>query len=323
MAAPMMMGCDVNHQRVKGNGIWMHVAEKGSGPLVLLLHGFPETWFSWHRQMEFLAGHGYHAVAPDLRGFGDTDAPLSPSSYTWLHIVGDLIALLDHFSVQQAYVVGTDWGAVAAWYLSLLRPDRVKGIVALSVPFAPRFTNIKPLESMKQMFGDDFYFCQFQEAGRAERALARYDCATVMKKFLLINKTEILIAPPGTEIIDFLETPSVTPPWITEEEIQVFADKFQESGFTGGFNYYRALNLNWELLAAWQGSKIGVPAKLIVGDKDMGFKSGGTKEYIESSTFKTLVPDHEIVVLDGHHFIHLERAHQVSHEILSFILKLS
>ncbi|KAG6401210.1 hypothetical protein SASPL_138059 [Salvia splendens] len=318
----MMIGCDVNHQTVKGNGISMHVAEKGSGPLVLLLHGFPETWFSWHRQIDFLAAHGFHAVAPDLRGFGDSDAPLSPSSYTWFHITADLISLLDHFSSEKAYVVGTDWGAVAAWHLALLRPDRVRGIVALTVLFAPRFTDVKPLQSMRQMFGDDFYICQFQEAGRAERALSRYDCATVMKKFLLINnKAGMLIAPPGTEIVDYLETPAVTPPWITEEEIQVFADKFQESGFTGGFNYYRALNLNWELLAPWQGAKIGVPAKLIVGDKDMGFESGGTKEYIQSSTFKTVVPDHEIVILDGHHFIHLERAHQVSQEILSFILK--
>ncbi|XP_042038074.1 epoxide hydrolase A-like [Salvia splendens] len=319
----MMMGSDVNHQRVKANGIWMHVAEKGSGPLVLLLHGFPETWFSWHRQIDFLAAHGYHAVAPDLRGFGDTDSPLSPSSYTWFHIVGDLVALLDHFSVHQAYVVGTDWGAAAAWHMSLLRADRVKGTVALSVPFTPRFARAKPLESMKQKYGDGFYVCQFQEAGRAERALARYDCATVMKKLLLINKAEMVVAPPGTEIIDYLETPSVLPAWITEEEINVLAEKFEESGFTGGFNYYRALNLNWELMAAWQGAKIGVPAKLIVGTKDMGYRSGGTKEYIESCVFKSLVPDHEIVVLDAHHFIHLERADQVSQEILSFILKLS
>ncbi|KAK4430673.1 Epoxide hydrolase A [Sesamum alatum] len=324
----MMTSCDVKHHRIKTNGIWMHVAEKGSGTgtgtgVVLLLHGFPETWFGWRHQMEFLARHGYHVLAPDLRGYGDTDAPLNPSSYTWFHIVADLLGLLDHFAVQQALVVGIDWGALAAWYFSLLRPDRVKGIIALDVPFQPRFTSIKPLDSFKQMFGDDFYICQFQEAGRAERAFARYDCLTVMKKLMLINQTDLLIAPPGMELIDYLGTPSLLPPWITEEELQVFADKYQESGFTGGFNYYRALDLNWELLAPWQGSKITVPAKVIMGDKDMGFESGGMREYIQGNTFKNLVPNHEIVILDAHHFIQQERPDQVSHEILSLLQKLS
>ncbi|KAA8547434.1 hypothetical protein F0562_003702 [Nyssa sinensis] len=319
----MMMVGEVNHQRIKTNGIWMHIAEKGTGPLVLLLHGFPEFWFSWRHQITHLADHGYHVVAPDLRGYGDTDSPLSPSSYTVFHIVGDLIGLLDHFGQQQAFVVGIDWGAVAAWHLSLFRPDRVKGVVSLCVPFAPRSPNIKTVQSFTQMFGDGFYISQFQEAGKAEKAFARYDYQTVMKKLLLINKTDQLIAPPGMEIIDYLETPSLLPPWITEEELQVYADKFMESGFTGPLNYYRAMDLNWELLAPWQGSKITVPAKLIVGDKDIGYDCGGTKEYIKGNVFKSLVPDIDVVILDGHHFIQQEKAQQVSDEILSFLSKFS
>ncbi|CAK9157093.1 unnamed protein product [Ilex paraguariensis] len=319
----MMMMPDVNHQRVKTNGIWMHIAEKGTGPLVLLLHGFPEIWYSWRHQITHLVNHGYHVVAPDLRGYGDSDSPLSPSSYTVFHIVGDLIGLLDHFGEDQAFVVGSDWGAVAAWHLSLFRPDRVKGVVCLSVPFSPRSPNIKLIDSFNQMFGDGHYISQFQEPGRAEMAFARYDYLTVMKKFLLINKTDQLIAPPGMEIIDFLETPSFLPPWITEEELQVYADKFQESGFTGPLNYYRAMDLNWELLAPWQGSKITVPAKLIIGDKDIGFDCGGTKEYIEGNMFKSLVPNHEVIILKGHHFIQQERSQEVSNEILSFLHKFS
>ena len=92
---------EVNHQRIKTNGICMHIAEQGTGPLVLLLHGFPEIWYSWRHQLNYLAKHGYHAVAPDLRGYGDSDSPLSSSSYTFMHIVGDLIGLLDHFGEQQ------------------------------------------------------------------------------------------------------------------------------------------------------------------------------------------------------------------------------
>ncbi|XP_071913558.1 epoxide hydrolase 1 isoform X2 [Coffea arabica] len=280
----MSVIADVNHQRIKTNGIWMHIAEKGTGPLVLLLHGFPEIWYSWRHQINFLAKHGYRVVAPDLRGYGDTDSPLSPSSYTAFHIVGDLIGLLDHFGQEQAFVVGIDWGAAAAWQLSLLRPNRVRGIVALSVPFTPRFSTIKTTDSFKQMFGDNFYVCQFQEPGRAEKSFARYDYLTVMKKFYLISKTDQLIAPPGA------------------------------------FNYYRAMDLNWELLAPWQGSKITVPAKLIVGNKDIGFDSG-TREYIEGNVFKSLVPNHEVVILDGHHFIQQERAQEVSEQILSFLRK--
>ncbi|KVI02881.1 Alpha/beta hydrolase fold-1 [Cynara cardunculus var. scolymus] len=289
MEGMMKMG-DVNHHRIKTNGIWMHVAEKGDeqGPLVLLLHGFPDTWFSWRHQIGHLASQGYHVLAPDLRGFGDSDSPPSPTAYTIFHIVADLLGLLHHFNHQQVFVVGHDWGATAAWHLSLFRPDKVKGMVAIS------------------------------EAGRAEKSFAKYDYLTVMKKFWMIEK---VVSPPGMEFIDCLETPSVLPPWITEEELQVYADKFQESGFTGGLNYYRAMDLNWELQAPWQGSKVTVPSKLIIGDKDIGF--GGTKEYVDGDVFKGLVPDIEVVILEGHHFIQQEKPKQVSDQIISFLEKLT
>ncbi|XP_071692652.1 epoxide hydrolase 1-like [Rutidosis leptorrhynchoides] len=321
MESMMKMG-DVNHHRIKTNGIWMHVVEKkGQGPFVLLLHGFPETWFSWRHQITHFANHGYHVVAPDLRGYGESDSPLSPSSYTMFHIVGDLIGLLDNFNQQQVFVVGHDWGATAAWHLSLFRPDRVLGIVAISVPFFPRDPTTKPTEFFKSL-GDGFYISQYQEAGRAERAFANYDYLTVMKKFLSINNIDLLIAPPGMEFIDYLETPSTLPSWITEEELQVYADMFQKSGFTGGLNYYRAMDLSWELEAPWQGSKITVPAKLIVGDKDIGFESF-YKDFIEGDVQKAIVPDIEVVLLDGNHYIQQEKPQQVSDQILSFLKKLA
>ncbi|XLR06856.1 hypothetical protein HN51_061732 [Arachis hypogaea] len=319
-----MIMSEVNHQRIKTNGIWLHIAEQGTGPLVLLLHGFPEIWYSWRHQLKYLANHGYHAVAPDLRGYGDSDSPISPSSYTFMHVVGDLLGLIDHFGEQQALVVGDDWGANIGWHMSLFRPDRVKGFVAIGVPYFPRIPTIKTVEAIRMAYGDNTHISQFQEPGRAERAFARYDCLTVMKKFMLATWTEFLAAPPGMEIIDFLPTPSALPSWITEEELMVFADKFQESGFTGAFNYYRAMDLNWELLAPWEGSKITVPTKFIAGERDFGFRSsGGTKDYVEGDLFKSLVPNLEVVIMDGHHFIHQEKAQQVSDEILSFIRKLS
>ncbi|KAK4772263.1 hypothetical protein SAY86_014038 [Trapa natans] len=318
-----MLEYEVNHLRIKTNGIWIHAAELGvqGSPLVILLHGFPEMWFSWRYQMRFLADRGYHVVVPDMRGYGDSDSPPSAESYTIFHLVGDIVGLIDHFGQQQALIIGQDWGAVVAWFLSLFRPDKVKGLVALSTPYLPR-SPIKTTETFKQL-GEGFYISQFQSAGRAERAFARYDYLTVMKKLLLINKTDLLIAPEGVEIVDYLETPSFLPPWISEEDLQVYADKFQESGFTGPLNYYRAMDLNWELVGPWQGAKILVPVKFIVGDKDIGFDTAGTRDYIHGDIFRSIVPDLQVVVLDGHHFINQEKAEEVSHEILSFFQKLS
>ncbi|PON71510.1 Epoxide hydrolase-like [Parasponia andersonii] len=153
---------EVSHQRIKSNGIWIHVAEQGTGPIVLLLHGFPENWYAWRHQINFLANHGFHVVAPDLRGYGDSDSPLTPTSYTVFHIVGDLIGLIDHYGLEKAFIVGVDWGAVAGWHLSLLRPDRVQGFVALCVPYLPRSPTIKSTESIRQSIGDGCHVIQFQ-----------------------------------------------------------------------------------------------------------------------------------------------------------------
>ncbi|KAK7836889.1 epoxide hydrolase a [Quercus suber] len=272
---------DIKHQRLQTNGIWMHIAEKGQGPLVLLIHGFPELWSSWTYQINHLAEHGYHVVAPDMRGYGDSDCPLDPASYTAFHLVGDLIGLLDQLGEEKAFVVGHDWGATIAWYLCLFRPDRVKALVNLGIPYQPRSIKFKPTEFFSKIFGEGFYVSQFQ-------------------KFLLVNGPELLVAPPGVEIIDFLETPSSLPPWITEEELQLCANK------------------NWELLGPWQRAKITVPTKFIVGDKDVGFHSFGTKDYVEGEEFKTLVPNLKVVIIDGHHYIQQEKAEQVTNEILSF-----
>ncbi|TQD99365.1 hypothetical protein C1H46_015023 [Malus baccata] len=218
---------------------------------------------------------------------------------------------------RNAYVVGHDWGAVAGWNLSLFRPDRVIGLVNLSVPYFPRSPTTKTTEAIRQIFGEGCHVIQFQEPGRAEKAFARYDYMTVMKKFLLI--TNNMIAPPDMEFIDYLETQSSLPAWLTEEDIQVFAEKFEESGFTGPLNYYRSMDLTWELLAPWQGSKIMVPVKFMIGDKDFGFKSGGTSEFVQGDEFRSLVPDLEVVIVGGHHFIQQENPQEVSSQILSFL----
>lgn len=152
----------IQHSTISTNGINIHFASIGSGPVVLFLHGFPELWYSWRHQLLFLASKGFRAIAPDLRGFGDSDAPPSPSSYTPHHIVGDLIGLLDHLGIDQVFLVGHDWGAMMAWYFCLFRPDRVKALVNLSVHYTPRNPAGSPLAVTRRYLGDDFYICKFQ-----------------------------------------------------------------------------------------------------------------------------------------------------------------
>ncbi|XP_022155259.1 uncharacterized protein LOC111022400 [Momordica charantia] len=310
----------IEHSTIAANGITIHVASVGSGPAVLLLHGFPELWYSWRHQLLFLASKGYRAIAPDLRGFGDSDAPPSPSSYTPLHIVGDLVALLDHLGIDLVFLVGHDWGAMMAWHFCLLRPDRVKALVNLSVHFMPRNPAMSPLDGMRLLLGDDFYVCRFQEPGAAEADFGSVDTATMMKKFLTMRDPRPPIIPNGFRS---LETPQALPPWLTEEDIDYFAAKFAKTGFTGGFNYYRAIGRTWELTAPWTGSKIKVPAKFIVGDLDMVYHLPDAKEYIHGGGFKEDVPLlEEVVVIEGAaHFINQEKPDEISSLIYDFIKK--
>lgn len=152
----------IEHKLVSANGITMHVAEKGRGPVVLFLHGFPDLWYTWRRQILAFAALGYRAVAPDLRGYGDTDAPDAVTTYTCHHIVGDIVALIDSLGVDKVFVVAHDWGAMIGWYLCLFRPDMVTAFVSLTLPFRPRNPRWKPVQAMKAFFGRDYYMCRFQ-----------------------------------------------------------------------------------------------------------------------------------------------------------------
>ncbi|XP_022984036.1 uncharacterized protein LOC111482470 isoform X2 [Cucurbita maxima] len=310
----------IEHSTIATNGINMHVAFIGSGPPVLFLHGFPELWYSWRHQLLFLASKGFRAIAPDLRGFGDSDVPPSPSSYTPFHIIGDLIGLLDHLGIDQVFLVGHDWGAMMAWYFCLFRPDRVKALVNLSVHYTPRNPAISPLSRTRQFLGDDFYICKFQKPGVAEADFGSVDTATMMKKFLTIRDPSPPIIPNGFKT---LKTPESLPPWLTEEDIDYFASKFTKTGFTGGFNYYRAIEQTWELTGPWSGAKIKVPTKFVVGDVDMVYHLPGAKQYIHGGGFKKDVPLlEEVVVMEGAaHFINQEKADEISAHIYDFINK--
>src|SRR5215831_17208013 len=161
----------IRHRQLTAGSLSMHLAEAGEGPLVLLLHGFPESWYSWRHQLSALAEAGYHAVAPDQRGYGRTGGPAEPGEYTMLHLVGDVIGLMDALGAEQAVVAGHDWGAPVAWNTALLRPDRTRGVIGLSVPYLPRGSE-PPVETLRAVYTDGFYICYFQQPGVAEAELS-------------------------------------------------------------------------------------------------------------------------------------------------------
>src|ERR1700746_3126572 len=166
------MTTEVTHRTVQTNSIRMHLAEAGRGPLVLLCHGFPESWYSWRHQLTALAEAGFHAVAPDMRGYGGTDRPEAIDQYTLLHLIGDMVGLLDALGVEQAVIAGHDWGAPVAWHAALLRPDRFRGVIGLSVPYRPRGP-VRPTSVMPQTENAVFYQLYFQPPGLAEAELER------------------------------------------------------------------------------------------------------------------------------------------------------
>src|SRR5262249_11227867 len=173
---------DARHRTVETNGIRMHLAEQGSGPLVLMCHGFPESWYSWRHQLDALAGAGFHAVAPDMRGYGQTDRPEAIDQYTLLHLVGDMVGVLDALGAETAVIAGHDWGAPVAWHAALLRPDRFRGVIGLSVPYRPRGT-ARPTTLMPQTAEAMFYQLYFQSPGVAEAELER-DVRTTVRRLL-------------------------------------------------------------------------------------------------------------------------------------------
>ncbi|XP_059632752.1 uncharacterized protein LOC132275308 [Cornus florida] len=314
----------IEHRTVKVNGLNMHIAEKGQGPLVLFLHGFPELWYSWRHQIVYMAAHGYRAVAPDLRGYGDTTgAPTSATQYTIFHLVGDLVSLLDAITPEEVkvFVVGHDWGAYIAWYLCLFRPDRVKALVNLSVAFMPRNPERSIVESLRAAYGDDHYVCRFQEPGDIEAEFAAIGTKRVLKRFLTYRTPGPAYFPKGKGFGDLPDTPIILPSWLSEEDVDYYTTKFEKTGFTGGVNYYRAFDLDWELTAPWTGAQVKVPTKFVVGDLDLTYHMPGMKEYIHGGGFKKDVPLlQEAVVIEGAaHFINQEKPDEINKHILDFI----
>src|SRR6266487_736121 len=321
----------VSHRTVGVGDLRMHIAEAGSGPLVLLLHGFPESWYSWRHQLTALARAGYHAVAPDQRGYCRTGPPGGPGAaapagqYTILHLAGDVIALMDALGADQAVVAGHDWGPLVAWNTALLRPDRVSGVIGLSVPYRPRGSE-PPLKVLRAVFTDGFYICYFQQPGVADAELTRDPRATFRRLLCAASGDGqaggVPVVPPGGGFLDICPEPAALPAWLAWEDIDVFVAEYAESGFTGPLNWYRNLDRSWELTAAWRHAPVTVPALYLAGDRDLGVAFSGGPAML--GRLKDCAPRlREPVLLPGcGHWTQQERPDEVSRAMIGFIREL-
>jgi pimeloyl-ACP methyl ester carboxylesterase len=242
-------------REVDANGLRMQVADAGSGPPVVLLHGFPELWYSWRHQLRALAAAGFHAIAPDMRGYGGTDRPPRIEDYDVLALAADVVALMRAFGHERFAVVGHDWGANVAWELARSHPGHVSAVAGLSVPFVPR-APAAPLAILRRRLGEDFYMVWFQEPGVAERALERDVLRT-------LRTTEVWDA--GWAGRD--DAPRRPRFWDADDE-ELYAATFSRTGFTGGLNWYRNLDRNWEITAPVGDRRIEQPALFLTGERD-------------------------------------------------------
>ncbi|KAL3697298.1 hypothetical protein R1sor_011374 [Riccia sorocarpa] len=307
----------ISHRTLEVNGIKMHIAEQGKGPVVLLLHGFPCFWYTWRNQIPVIANAGYHVVAPDQRGFGQTEAPADPSKYTFLHLVGDVVALIEALGEKQVYLIGHDFGATVTWMTAVLRPDLLKGVITLSVGFIVRDPKLSLLGKMKAVYGERVYTQEWQEPGKAEADFNR-DIEQAFLKLFSNRESDMFAAAEGKSMLESIPDHDKPPKWITHEELQVYVDTFKRTGFTGGLNWYRNLESSWELMAPWTNVGTPVPALTIVGDHDRTF--GMAKKYHESPLFMTHVPNGEFkIVPECGHFISEEAPEVVNSLILDYL----
>jgi pimeloyl-ACP methyl ester carboxylesterase len=313
---------EIIHRSIETNGIHLHVAERGDGPLVMLCHGFPESWYSWRHQLTALAEAGFRTVAPDMRGYGDSEAPQAIDQYTLLHLIGDMVGLLDALDASQAVIVGHDWGAPVAWQAARLRPDRFHAVIGLSVPYRPR-GRVRPTSVMPQTEDAMFYQLYFQQPGIADAEHER-DVATTFRKILYSISGDAPERPVGMVprhggFLSRLAEPAVLPTWLTGADLEFYVTQFRRSGFRGGLNWYRNIDRNWELLAPFDGVPVAVPALYIAGERDPVVKFPGMDQVIPN--LSKFVPQlRRTIMLPGcGHWTQQERPAEVNRAIIDFL----
>ena len=295
------------------NGVELEVFEAGQqnqGKPIVLCHGWPEHAFTWRHQVPVLVEAGYHVIVPNQRGYGGSTHPVEVTDYDIEHLTGDLTALLDHYGYKDAIFVGHDWGAMVVWGLTLLHPSRVKGVIALALPYQVR--GERPwIEMMEEFLGSDYYFVHFNRQPGVADAILDENAPQFLRNIFRKNIPQI--APePGMAMINLANAKEpLGDPIMSDEELDVFVSSFEATGFTGSINWYRNLDRNWHLLANAD-PIIQQPALMIYGDHDVIPKFEGLSEF---------VPHVDEVSLDCGHWIQQEKPEETNRAILNWLEK--
>ena len=301
---------------ISANGIEIFVTEQGSGPLVLLCHGWPELSHSWRHQLPAIAAAGFHVVAPDMRGFGRTSAPESIDAYSIFDMVGDMVALVAALGETKAIIIGHDWGAPVAWHAALFRPDIFTAVGGLSV--APPFRGReRPLDALAKSGVTNFYWQYFQKPGVAEAEFER-DVDYTMRA-VTFGVDASLFLKDGHGFLGDTTIPRPLPAWVSEQDHAHVAETYRRTGFRGGLNWYRNIDRNWELTAPWQGAKIHQPSIFIAGANDSVVTGilGGKRVTEMDRVLPNL--KRKLIIEGAGHWIQQERPDEVNAALVEFL----
>jgi pimeloyl-ACP methyl ester carboxylesterase len=320
-----MASSALRHHSITANGIRFHLAEQGEGPLVLLCHGWPELRYSWRHQLPAVAAAGYRAVAPDMRGYGRTQAPNDVAAYSIVHLVGDVVALVQVLGEKSAVIVGHDWGATVAWSAAMMRSDVFRAVATMSVPFRQRGP-APPLALLRAMGLANFYWIYFQDPGVAEAEFER-DVASTFRRFLSWSSSgqprkasdSAGVLKPGGGFLDNAPVPKSLPAWLAEDDIAVMAGEFERTGFRGGLNWYRNLDRNWELTAPWAGARIEQPTLFIAGAADSVIAGPMGRNALEQMPVTVPGLKRQLIIEGAGHWIQQEKAAEVNAALLAFL----
>ncbi|MDX3258606.1 alpha/beta hydrolase [Streptomyces sp. NPDC093228] len=315
------------HRLIQSPGGRIHLVEQGTGPLVLLVHGFPESWYSWRHQLPVLAAAGYRAVAIDVRGYGRSSKPAATDAYRMLDLVEDNVAVVHALGEESAVVIGHDWGATIAANSALLRPEVFRAVGLLSVPYTPR-GGPRPSELFARMGGDEeFYVSYFQEPGRAEAEmepdvrgwLAGFYAALSADTMPATGAPDPHFVGKGGTLRDRFPV-GRQPAWLSDEELDVYAGEFERTGMTGALARYRNMDRDWEDLADFDGAPITQPSLFIGGGLDASttWLADAIKAY--PVTLPGLVDSH--LLDDCGHWIQQERAAEVNRLLTDWLAAL-
>lgn len=304
------------------DGVRLHVLDAGAGFPVVLAHGFPELAYSWRHQIPALAADGCRVLAPDQRGYGRSSRPDPIDAYDIEHLTGDLLALLDDIGEERAVFVGHDWGSMVAWNLALLAPERVAGVVGMSVPFVPRGP-LPPTQIFRQVVGDSFfYMLYFQEPGVADADLGR-DPATTMRRMLggltsASSDPEVVanaMAGDDRGFVERLPEPERLPDWLSQDELDHYVAAFTRTGFTGGINWYRNLDRNWTLTERVADAKVTMPSLFVGGALDP------VLTMMPPAVMDGWLEDHRgtVIVAGAGHWVQQEKPGDVNDALLGFV----